>query len=71
MGSEECYRCIYKRKIDLLRHRPKKCCSICKKPIWNRFRFTYCSQECADVGEIKVKNQRWASDYQGAPDYGF
>lgn len=62
-----CYKCIYKQKVKLSGKSTKKRCATCGEGIYDKFRLTYCSNVCAEKGRNKIRHDRWACHYQGAP----
>lgn len=59
--NDECYKCVYARKIALLENEKgkplkRKTCKLCDAQLPNQ-RWTYCCQACAI--EAKRKHRHW------------
>lgn len=58
-SQEECFRCVYKRKLLNAEAEPakEKNCKICKKALAKQ-RWAYCSQECLE--KSIEENKHWS-----------
>ena len=58
--SSLCYKCVLKSKLkkNLTEKTKAKICAICTSHV-PKHRWVYCSQECADVAEIKRQKEYW------------
>jgi hypothetical protein len=53
MGNVLCYRCIFREKTkNMIPVRKKEKCKICGIAL-SRGRWSYCSEECTEIGRIK------------------
>lgn len=66
-NNDECYKCVYARKIVELKERKasqgkSKSCKICCNPLPNQ-RWAYCSTDCAK--EAKSQHRHWTLACKG------
>jgi predicted nucleic acid-binding Zn ribbon protein len=59
LNQTSCYKCVYKKKTQRVLKKLKKC-KICDILIDNPKKFSYCSEECAEIGNLKIRHERWA-----------
>ena len=57
LGKETCYRCQYLDKLHTITKKTRKC-RECKAELDSN-RWTYCSPECAKIGEKDLKKNYW------------
>jgi hypothetical protein len=67
LDHPQCYKCIYKQKIEQSKNGKLKKCRVCSKPIYNKYKLVYCSDECSSEGAKRSKHESWARNYQGSP----
>lgn len=56
-----CYKCVYAKKMSLFPKIAKCKVCECKLP---KGRWTYCSEECLEIGSKKLKTEYWAFNMQ-------
>lgn len=57
-GKDECYKCVYKKKLmNLSRFRK---CKMCGKQL-QKDKWAYCGNKCAIEGKIKHRIEYWTN----------
>lgn len=58
-GKVICFKCEYARKMGMKPKKERKC-RICEVLLSSK-RWVYCSNECAEIGEMKQKREYWTN----------
>lgn len=62
VGAEECYKCVYKRKMDAIpkveEKKKRNLCKICGTAV-RPPKTAFCCDECAHVGWEKQRKEYW------------
>ena len=60
LNQTSCYKCIYEKKTKLEKTLKKlKKCKICNTLLHDVKKFSYCSEDCAEIGKYKVRRLQW------------
>lgn len=58
LNNQQCYHCVYQKKLENQDPSIRRKCRECKAFLASK-RWVYCSTNCAQKGEQKSKNDHW------------